>query len=215
MIEMNPDMRPLVLVGGGGHCRSVIEVAESAGRQILGILDLPQYLGEEISGYAVIGSDDDIPNYVDKCEFVVTLGGTVNLSPRRRLHQLIEQAGGRLATLVASTAYVSKRAVLGAGTVVHHQCVVNANAQIGRGCIINTGAIIEHDSEIGDYSHISTGVKINGACRVGEMSFVGSGATMINDCHIGSGIAIGAGSVVASNLTEAGIYVGVPARKIK
>lgn len=56
--------RPLILVGGGGHCKSVIEAAESAGMIIKGILDLPSEVGKNILGYEVIGSDDDIHQYV-------------------------------------------------------------------------------------------------------------------------------------------------------
>ena len=56
-------MKDLILVGGGGHCESVIDVAESAGYRILGILDMPELLGKDVFSYKVIGSDDDIPNF--------------------------------------------------------------------------------------------------------------------------------------------------------
>lgn len=207
--------KPLVLVGGGGHCRSVIEVAESAGRSVRCILDLPEYLGTESSGYPVAGTDDDMPRYAAECEFVVTLGSVGNAAPRRRLHAMVRDAGGVLATLVAPTAFVSPRAVLGAGTVVLHQCVVNVNATIGEGCIINSGAIVEHDALVGDYSHISTGARVNGACRVGSGCFVGSGAVLVHGVSVCDNAVIGAGAVVAADITEPGVYVGVPARRIK
>lgn len=57
-------MRPLILVGGGGHCKSVIEAAESKGLVIGGILDLPENVGERILNYPVIGTDNDIPHLV-------------------------------------------------------------------------------------------------------------------------------------------------------
>lgn len=66
--------KPLILVGGGGHCKSVLEAAESAGYQILGVLDMPENVGKEVLSTKVIGTDDDIPAYVDKAEFVVTVG---------------------------------------------------------------------------------------------------------------------------------------------
>ena len=61
-------MRPLILIGGGGHCKSVIEAAESAGYSILGVLDMPEEVGKEILSTKVIGTDDDIPSYVDKIQ---------------------------------------------------------------------------------------------------------------------------------------------------
>ena len=147
----------LILVGGGGHCKSVIEVAESCGYTILGILDHPSEVGKEILGYKVVGCDDDMVQWVDKAQFVVTVGSIKDPTLRKRLHDKVREAGGTLATLVASTAYVSRRATIGEGTVVMHFAMVNADAKIGTGCIINTHSNIEHDAIVGDYCHISTG----------------------------------------------------------
>ena len=67
-------MKPLILLGGGGHCKSVIEAAESAGYSILGIHDKPEKVGTEVLSTKVIGTDDVITNFVDKTEFVITVG---------------------------------------------------------------------------------------------------------------------------------------------
>lgn len=208
-------MLDLILVGGGGHCRSVIEAAESTGRTIRGILDLPQFVGTEVSGYPVVGTDSDIARYVDDCEFIVTLGSIENTEPRLRLHRRIKEAGGRLATIVASTAFLSPRAQVGVGTVLLHQSVVNAAATVGESVIVNTGAIVEHDAWVGDLTHVSTGAKVNGACRVGARCFIGSGAVMVQGVATGDDVFVGAGSLLARNAPEAGTYVGFPARKVK
>lgn len=206
--------KDLILVGGGGHCRSVIEAAESAGMTIRGILDLPQFIGSEVSGYPVLGCDDDIPKYVGDCDFVITLGAIENEGPRQRLHNLVKEAGGNLAKVIASTSFVSPRAVIGAGTVVLHQAVVNSNAKVGESVIINTGAIVEHDARVGDLTHVSTGAKVNGGCRVGSRCFVGSGAVLVQGVSLSDDVFIGAGSLVARNAKESGKYIGFPARKI-
>lgn len=208
-------LRPLVLVGGGGHCRSVIEAAESAGREIKCVLDLPQYVGGDVSGYPIAASDDAIPEYVADCEFVVTLGATENPAPRRKLHQLVKEAGGRLATIVASTAFVSPRAEIGEGTVVLHHALVNANARVGESCIINSGALIEHDARVGDITHVSTGVRVNGACEVGSDCFIASGVTLAHGVKVCDGVMVGAGSVISKDLEVSGVYVGMPARKVR
>ena len=203
------------MVGGGGHCKSVIEAAESAGYTIKGSLDLPQFMGNKVLDYAVIGSDEEIPLYVNECDFVVTLGYIKNPLLRDKLHERIEAAGGNLATIVASTAHVSKYATLGAGTVVLHGAMVNAGAAIGKGCIINTLANIEHDAIIGDYCHISTGAMVNGDCRVGENTFLGSRSVMVNNTSIPSSSVFAAGCLVRKTLTIEGLYAGNPAVLIK
>lgn len=204
--------RPLILIGGGGHCKSIIEVAESVGYEIKGILDMPDEVGKEVlPGHKVIGTDDEIPRYVEECDFVVTVGFIKNPTLRIKLYNKVKTAGGRLATIIASTAYVSKYAELGEGTVIMHHAFVNAGAKIGDNCIINTFVNIEHDAVVGNQCHISTGTMVNGECKIGENCFIGSQSVCANCIEIASDIIVGAGSVVCKSLRMKGIYAGNPA----
>lgn len=204
--------RPLILIGGGGHCKSVIEVAESAGYEIKGILDMPDEVGKDVlPGHKVIGTDDEIPQYVEKCDFIITVGFIKNPAIRIKLYNKVKAAGGRLATIIASTAHVSKYAELGEGTVIMHHAFVNAGAKIGDNCIINTFVNIEHDAEVGNQCHISTGTMVNGECKIGENCFIGSQSVCANCIEIASDIIVGAGSVVRKSIRVKGIYAGNPA----
>ena len=203
---------PLILIGGGGHCKSVIEVAESAGYEIKGILDMPDEVGKEVlPGHKVIGIDDEIPQYVEECDFIITVGFIKNPALRIKLYNKVKAAGGRLATIIASTAHVSKYAELGEGTVIMHHAFVNAGAKIGDNCIINTFVNIEHDAEVGNQCHISTGTMVNGECKIGENCFIGSQSVCANCIEIASDIIVGAGSVVRKSIRVKGIYAGNPA----
>lgn len=204
--------RPLILIGGGGHCKSVIEVAESAGYEIKGILDMPDEVDKEVlPGHKVIGTDDEIPQYVEECDFVITVGFIKNPAIRIKLYNKVKAAGGRLATIIASTAHVSKYAELGEGTVIMHHAFVNAGAKIGDNCIINTFVNIEHDAVVGNQCHISTGTMVNGECKIGENCFIGSQSVCANCIEIASDIIVGAGSVVRKSIRMKGIYAGNPA----
>lgn len=204
--------RPLILIGGGGHCKSVIEVAESAGYEIKGILDMPDEVGKEVlPGHKVIGTDDEIPQYVEECDFIITVGFIKNPALRIKLYNKVKAVGGRLATIIASTAHVSKYAELGEGTVIMHHAFVNAGAKIGDNCIINTFVNIEHDAVVGNQCHISTGTMVNGECKIGENCFIGSQSVCANCIEIASDIIVGAGSVVRKSIRMKGIYAGNPA----
>ena len=204
--------RPLILIGGGGHCKSVIEVAESAGYEIKGILDMPDEVDKEVlPGHKVIGTDDEIPQYVEECDFIITVGFIKNPALRIKLYNKVKAAGGRLATIIASTAHVSKYAELGEGTVIMHHAFVNAGAKIGDNCIINTFVNIEHDAEVSNQCHISTGTMVNGECKIGENCFIGSQSVCANCIEIASDIIVGAGSVVRKSIRVKGIYAGNPA----
>ena len=204
-------MKPLILIGGGGHCKSVLEAAESVGYTILGVLDMPDKIGTQFLSTKVVGTDEDIPNYVNKAEFIITVGFIKDPIKRIKLYSKIKEAGGNLATIIASTAYVSKYATIGEGTVVLHHAFVNAGANVGKNVILNTFSNIEHDVKIGDHCHISTGAMINGDCTLGNNIFVGSQAVISNNISICDNTIIGSGANVIQSILTEGIYYGNPA----
>jgi sugar O-acyltransferase (sialic acid O-acetyltransferase NeuD family) len=208
------DNKNLILIGGGGHCKSVIDVAESSGWTILGILDKAENVGKKVLDYAIIGTDEEIPELVNKVSFLVTVGQIKDVGLRIKLHERILAAGGKLATVVAADAHVSKHSKIGKGTVIMHKAVVNADAKIGFGCIINTMVNIEHDTAIGDYCHISTGAMVNGECKIGDRTFVGSNSVLANGVSVASNCIIAAASFIRKSIVQSGLYAGNPAALI-
>lgn len=208
-------MRSLILVGGGGHCKSVIDAAESIGYVVEGILGLPSEVGCRVLGYPVIGTDDMIPDLSYSFDFVITVGFIKDASMRVRLYDKIIFSGGHLATIVASTAYVSCHAAVGEGTVILHHASVNAGAVIGKNVIVNTFANVEHDAHIGNHSHISTGTMINGECIVGDRCFIGSQSVLANGITVCDDVIAGAGSLLRKSVSIPGIYAGNPAILMK
>lgn len=204
-------MKNIVLVGGGGHCKAVIDVAEQAGFTVVGILDVADNVGKNVSGHPITGTDGDIGKYAGKAEFIVTVGHIKSASLRVKLQQEIKEKGGRLATLVSPMAYVSKSARVGEGSVVMHKALVNAGAVVGDGCIINTLADVEHDARIGDFCHVSTGAMVNGGCVIGRETFLGSRSVLVNGISVAAKCVIAAGSVVTKDIVSSGLYMGNPA----
>lgn len=169
----------ILLIGGGGHCKSVIDVIELEGRySVAGIIDKEEMLGREILGYRVIGCDDDLSElFKEYKNAIVTVGQIRSNTLRVELFGRLKEIGYNLPVVVSPLAYVSRHSAVGEGTVVMHHALVNANATIGKNCIINSKALIEHDSVVEDNCHISTASVINGGVRVKEGTFFGSNAT--------------------------------------
>lgn len=207
-------MEKIILIGGGGHCVSCIDVIESAGLfAIEGILDVEANVGKTVSGYKIIGSDKDISPLTERYgKFLVTIGQIKQSSRRKEIFNLLSSLDVSLPFVISPYARVSSRAKIGSGTVVMHGACVNAGAEIGANCIINTAAVIEHDTFIGDHCHVSTGCIINGGCRVGESTFLGSNSVISSQVTIAPHTIIGAGSVVIKDINRSGTYVGNPAR---
>ena len=191
-------MREIIILGAGGHCRSLIDVIELENRfKIAGIIDNELAVGIKVFDYEVIGNDNDLKKLREKYEYAVIGVGQIK-SPKIRikLFEMLKRLKFMLPVIISPRAYVSKYAEIGEGTVVMHDALVNANAKVGKNCIINTKALVEHDVIVEDNCHISTGAIVNGGVVVGEGSFIGSNAVTKENIKIPEKSFIKAGSVV-------------------
>jgi len=201
--------KDLILVGGGAHCRSCIDVIESQGEfKIIGIVDSTERLGQKVLGYEIIACDQDLPSLAAKHQyFLITIGGTTDYSRRVAIFEQLKELGASFPVIISPLAYVSKTASIEEGTIVMHRSLVNTEAKIGKNCIINTMALVEHNTKVGDHCHISAGGVINGSCTIGNKVFVGSNSVIADKLEIASDVVIGAGSFVAKSIQQPGIYI--------
>jgi len=186
----------ILLIGGGGHCKSVIDVIELEDKYIIaGIIDKKEFIGQNVLGYKIIGCDDDLEDFISEYKYaIITIGHIQSNAIRVKLLNQLQKIGYSLPTIISPLAYVSKNSFIGEGTVVMHQALINANVTIGKNCIINTKALVEHDCVVEDNCHISTASVLNGNVLVKENTFFGSNATSKESIEI-SGF-IKAGSLV-------------------
>ena len=194
----------IILTGGGGHCRSCIDVIEQEGKyRIAGIVDLPEKLHQKILGYEIIATDDDLPQLLKEYKnFLITLGQIKTPEKRIRIFQTLKESGAKLPVIISPLAYVSKHAEIGDGTIIMHHALINTGAKIGSNCIINNKALIEHDAIIGDHCHIATGATINGGVKVGRGTFFGSNAVCKEYIEIGENAVIGCGAKIIKNIPQ-------------
>lgn len=204
----------IILIGAGGHCKSCIDVIEKHGRfQIAGIVDRDAPIGTRISGYQVIGSDDDLSKIRIDYEYFLITVGQPNIE-RALLYDYLVGFHFTAPKIISPKSYIGKDASIGDGSIIMHKALINNGVSIGKNCIINTGAIIEHDVVIKDHSNICPGVVISGRCEIGTGTFIGSNATLVNDIRVVSDTLIGAGACVIKDINIPGTYVGNPAHKI-
>ncbi len=212
---LDKQKKDIVLIGGGGHCKSVIDIIEDNQEfRIIGIIDVNVKLGSELLGVPFIGTDEDIPLLVKKYTyFHISVGHILSNTNRVRIFQLITKLGGEFPILIAKDAYVSSFASIKAGTFIGHKVVINAGAQIGLNNIINTGAIVEHDSIIGDHCHISTMATVNADCEIGDNTFLSSHVVINRGIEIAKNTMIYSGAVVTKSFLQTGISLsGIPAK---
>lgn len=194
-------MKKILLIGGGGHCKSVIDVIESNTEfKISGIID-KNPISKHLLGYKIIGTDAQLEELImENLHVLITIGQIKTPNIRKKLFEHSRDLGAILPVIISKSSYVSKYAKVGSGSAIMHGAIINACAIISSNCIINSKCLIEHDAIIGSHSHISTGAIINGNCSIGEGCFIGSRAIVINGVNIGANSIIGAGVIVHSDL---------------
>ncbi len=194
----------LILIGAGGHAQSCIDVIEQLGTyNIIGLVDLPESKNNKIFGYEVIASDKELQKIREHCEYALVSVGQIKSSLiRRDLFQKAKNAGFKMPTIISPSAYVSKRATIGGGSIIMNGAVINAGVCVGENCIVNNLALLDHSTILEDHCHVSTGARLNGEVRVGLGSFIGSGSIVKEGIRIGSECLVGMGVCVDHNLAR-------------
>ena len=133
-------MKPIILIGGGGHCISCIDVIEMTKEfSILGIIDSSKKKGTKILDYEVIGDDNDIEILSKTCvNFLITIGQIKSHLIRQEIYLKLKKLNLKLPIIISPLSYVSRYADINEGTIVMHDAIINAGAKLGKCNIINS-----------------------------------------------------------------------------
>jgi len=208
----------VLLIGGGGHAKVIIDAMRCGRYGIAGIIERSQdKIGMIICGIPVIGTDKDLPRFLKQGikKAVIAIGHMGDGSVRHQMAQELQDMGFRLPVITHPKAIISPFARIGDGTVVFAGAVINAGARIGENCIINTASVVEHDVILGAGAHLAPRAVLAGGVNVGEDTMLGMGSCVLQKKTIGKRCIIGAGSVVIHDVCDDEIVVGVPAVCIK
>jgi sugar O-acyltransferase (sialic acid O-acetyltransferase NeuD family) len=200
---------PLLILGAGGHGRVVADAALRTQRwgEVRATARGLERSGELLPGVPLQAFEAAL---AQARAVHVAIGDAA----ARRLES--EAAGlERLATVIHPEASVSVHAQVGDGCFVAARAVVGPLARLGRGVIVNHGAVVDHDNGVGDFSHVAPNATLGGSVQVGEGVLVGAGATVLPGLRVCAHAVIGAGAVVTQDISEPGVYAGVPARRIR
>lgn len=204
----------VLIVGGGGHAKVLVEALLANAAIIAGIMDADSaLLGKQVLGVPVLGDDQLLDEYpTDAVRLVNGIGSTGLPVGRRGIFERFTARGFGFATVVHPSAVIASDAELGEGAQVMAGAVLQPGCRIGANVIINTRASVDHDCIIGDHTHIAPGVTLSGGVSIGAGCHVGTGATVIQGITIGAGSVVGAGAVVTKDVAAGVTVVGVPAK---
>ena len=203
-------MEKLILIGAGGHSKSVADAMQKDLYEICGFIDenkSGEHLGLPIFGKRI----EDIPNY-GRYSYFISIG---DVNFRKAWFEKVKELGLKTVNIIDRTAIISSSVSLGTGNFVGKLAIINADSIIGDNNVINTKALIEHECVVGSHVHLSTNSTINGNVKVGDGVFMGSTAICNGQLTIGEYSVIGSGSVVIRDVEPYTTVVGGPAKVIK
>lgn len=202
----------IVLIGGGGHAKSVIDsLLQRYSYEQLSITDRDIRRGTKVCGVSVFGDDGMLSELYDLgyIHAVIGVGSIKFTSIRRKVWNNARSIGFIFPPVTDASSIIAKSAKLCDGVYVGKKAVINSDSVVGKFAIINTGAIIEHECRIGEFSHIAVGATICGGCTVENDVFIGANSTVIQGVRIGMNSVIGAGSIVLADVPAGTTVIGM------
>lgn len=205
---------PIIVLGGGGHAKVVINVLHVQQRLILGYCDLNQN-GPPVLGIPRLGSEEAIFQFDQKnVRLINGIGSIKPNSLRSAVYSRFVRKGYQFDQLIHPSAVVAADVSLDAGVQIMAQAVVQPGSRIGMNTIINTAVSVDHDCVVGSHVHVAPGAVLCGDVQVGDGALIGAGATVIQGLSIGAQSMIGAGAVVVEDVPSEVTVVGIPARVV-
>ncbi len=198
----------LIIYGGGGHAKSLIDLIRAQGKYIIaGIVDDGISAGTDVIDVPVLGSGDILSELRQKgiSLAVNAVGGIGNITPRLMVYEKLKNSGFTCPTVIHPRAFVEPTAKVADGGQIFFNAYVGSDAIVGYGCIVNTGAILSHDCVLEDFVNVSPGAILAGAVTVQQRTLVGMGVTINLNVKIGAGARIGNSAVVKADVPENGI----------
>ncbi len=211
-------MQDILVVGGGGHGKVVIDIVEKENRyRVAGLLDSRLRPGERVLGYEVVGSDAEVELAYRRSGVAGLVVAVGDNWARSRAVESIKRClpDVVLVNCVHPSAQLARSVSLGVGNVIMAGCVINSGARVGDCCILNTNCSVDHDCVIGDFASFGPSACAGGNVEVGPFTAVCLGANIIHKRSVGSHTVVGAGSTVVKDLPSHVVAYGTPAKPIR
>ena len=196
-------VKPVIVLGAGGHAKVIIDALRLCGREIIGITDSEDTGESHFCGIEVLGDDGSLLEHSPE-EVVLAngIGAMPGSELRRKLHQRMTDKGYEFAIVIHPSAVVAADVTIGNGVQLMAGTVIQPGVRIGSSTIINTGVTVDHDCNVHSHCHLAPGVTLSGNVEVNRCTHIGTGTSIIQGITIGENCVIAAGSIIYSDVAD-------------
>lgn len=207
--------KKIYILGVGGFAKEVYFLLQDLNKfEVEGFIDLhPQQsnIVVEKNIVPVFSEEEHLQKGLDNVHYAI---GTGNPQITRKiLKKFGEKSFPNL--IHPNSTYSKNSLLLGKGNIITAGCRFTVNIKLGSYNIFNLNSTIGHDTIIGDGNIINPGANISGGCNIGNFNLLGTSSTILQYLEIGDYNVIGASTLVTKNIDNNGLFIGIPAKKIK
>lgn len=206
-------MKKIIIIGCGGHAKSVLDTIEAKGEyEIAGFVAKDASESFSYRGYGIVGIDDELQQlYMSGIQYAcIGIGYLGGGDIRVRVYNRLKEIGFIIPPIIDATSIIARDALIGEGSFVGKHTVINAGAVLGKMTIVNTGAIIEHDCIVGDFSHVAVAAVLCGGVETGNSCLIGANATIRQGIRIGNNVIVASGAVIIREVPDKVTVMGIP-----
>jgi sugar O-acyltransferase (sialic acid O-acetyltransferase NeuD family) len=148
----------------------------------------------------------------DEYEVIIAIGDSLT---REKIVKKLPSDTKYFTYIHPSVQIYSSDVKIGEGSIICGGSILTTNIVIGKHSHLNLLTTVGHDNIIRDYFTTAPGSKISGNCNIGKHVYFGTNSSVREKITICDDVIVGMNAGVVKNITEPGVYVGTPAKKIK
>jgi sugar O-acyltransferase (sialic acid O-acetyltransferase NeuD family) len=208
--------KKICIVGAGGFAREVLCcLIDGIATTNLKIEEIACFMvkDEQFKENKIMGVDVIPQSKFDPALYTVVVAIGDPLLRKTVVEGLPSQT--TFATIIHPSAIISEWVEIGEGSIVTAGTILTCNIKIGKHAHLNLHTTIGHDCIIGDFFTTAPAANISGNCTFGDCVFLGTNSAVRQGVKICDNVTIGMGGVVVKDISEEGVYIGNPLKRLE
>jgi sugar O-acyltransferase (sialic acid O-acetyltransferase NeuD family) len=191
-------MKKLLIVGAGGHGKSLAEAALASGNfELVGFVDDAAPQLTSVWDWPVLGATASLAEYRTRADAAIVAIGNNRL--RQSLLERLRELGFELPAVVHPRAIVSPTAAIGPGSAIMAGAIVGTEARLGTGSIVNSGAVVDHHCTVEDFGHLGVNACMAGGSVLGRAAWMQAGSALGYGVKVQDGVVLPPGTALQAS----------------